>query len=127
VVRSGKDMTLLAWGAQVGVLESAATLVAEEGIDCEVIDLCTLAPWDQDTVANSVKKTGRLLINHEAPITGGFAGEIAACIQSSCFLSLEAPIVRVCGLDTPYPLCHEKEYMPDHLKTAAAIRASMTY
>ena len=127
VVREGKDITLLAWGAQMEIIEKAADMAKEEGIDCEVIDLRTLAPWDVETVTESVKKTGRLLINHEAPLTGGFAGEIAATIQQECFLYLESPISRVCGLDTPYPLIHEKEYMPDALKTFEAIKASVNF
>jgi 2-oxoisovalerate dehydrogenase E1 component beta subunit len=127
VVREGKDITLVAWGAQMEILEKAADMAAKEWISCEVIDLRTLAPWDVDTIADSVKKTGRLLINHEAPLTGGFAGEIAATIQQECFLYLESPISRVCGLDTPYPLVHEKEYMPDALKTFEAIKASVTF
>ncbi|MCG9756539.1 alpha-ketoacid dehydrogenase subunit beta [Shewanella insulae] len=127
VVQEGTDITVLAWGAQMEIAEEAAKMAAKKGISCEVIDLRTLAPWDVDTVAASVKKTGRLVINHEAPLTGGFAGEIAATIQQECFLYLESPISRVCGLDTPYPLIHEKEYMPDALKTFEAIKASMKY
>ncbi|QDF67168.1 alpha-ketoacid dehydrogenase subunit beta [Shewanella sp. SNU WT4] len=127
VVTPGTDITVLAWGAQMEIVEQAAAMAADIGISCEVIDLKTLAPWDVNTVADSVRKTGRLLINHEAPLTGGFAGEIAATIQQECFLSLESPIARVCGLDTPYPLCHEKEYMPDSLKTFEAIKASLAY
>ncbi|MCL1038136.1 alpha-ketoacid dehydrogenase subunit beta [Shewanella submarina] len=127
VVAQGSDITLLGWGAQMEILEQAAEMAAKENISCEVIDLRSLAPWDVDTVAESVRKTGRLLVNHEAPLTGGFAGEIAATIQQECFLYLEAPIARVCGLDTPYPLCHEKEYMPDALKTFEAIKATMNY
>ncbi|MCH4294502.1 alpha-ketoacid dehydrogenase subunit beta [Shewanella sp. 3B26] len=127
VVKEGKDITLLAWGAQMEIVEKAAEMAEKEGISCEIIDLRTLAPWDVDTVAESVKKTGRLLINHEAPLTGGFAGEIAATIQEECFLYLESPIARVCGLDTPYPLIHEKEYMPDALKTFEAIKASVNF
>ncbi|CAM3963733.1 MULTISPECIES: transketolase C-terminal domain-containing protein [unclassified Shewanella] len=127
VVQQGTDITVLAWGAQMEIVEEAAKMAAKKGISCEVIDLRTLAPWDVDTVAASVKKTGRLVINHEAPLTGGFAGEIAATIQQECFLYLESPISRVCGLDTPYPLIHEKEYMPDALKTFEAIKASMKY
>ncbi|MCG9746447.1 transketolase C-terminal domain-containing protein [Shewanella sp. Isolate8] len=127
VVQQGTDITVLAWGAQMEIIEEAAKMAAKKGISCEVIDLRTLAPWDVDTVAASVKKTGRLVINHEAPLTGGFAGEIAATIQQECFLYLESPISRVCGLDTPYPLIHEKEYMPDALKTFEAIKASMKY
>lgn len=127
VVEQGTDITLVGWGAQMEILEQAAQMAAKENISCELIDLRTLAPWDVDTVADSVRKTGRLLVNHEAPLTGGFAGEIAATIQQECFLYLEAPIARVCGLDTPYPLSHEKEYMPDALKTFEAIKATMTY
>ena len=127
VVRQGKDITLLAWGAQVEIVEKAADMAAKKGISCEIIDLRTLAPWDVDTLATSVKKTGRLLINHEAPLTGGFAGEIAATIQEECFLYLESPIARVCGLDTPYPLIHEKEYMPAALKTFEAIKATVNF
>ncbi|MGS0674238.1 alpha-ketoacid dehydrogenase subunit beta [Shewanella sp. 0m-4] len=127
VVKVGTDITLLGWGAQMEILEKSAEMAAKKGISCEIIDLRTLSPWDVDTVAASVKKTGRLLINHEAPLTGGFAGEIAATIQEECFLYLESPIARVCGLDTPYPLIHEKEYMPDALKTFEAIKASVKF
>ncbi|MBT1445516.1 alpha-ketoacid dehydrogenase subunit beta [Shewanella sp. JM162201] len=127
VVREGKHITLVAWGAQMEIIEKAADMAEKEGISCEIIDLRTLAPWDVGTVAESVKKTGRLLVNHEAPLTGGFAGEIAATIQEECFLYLESPIARVCGLDTPYPLIHEKEYMPDALKTFEAIKASVNF
>lgn len=93
----------------------------------EIVDLRSVLPWDAHTIAESVKKTGRLLINHEAPQTAGFASEIAATVQEKCFLYLESPITRVCGLDTPYPLSHEKEYMPDHLKTYEAIKRTLNY
>ncbi|NIB43588.1 alpha-ketoacid dehydrogenase subunit beta [Pseudomaricurvus alkylphenolicus] len=127
IVSQGSDITLLAWGAQMEILQRAADLAEAEDISCELIDLCTLLPWDVDTVAASVTKTGRLLISHEAPRTGGFAGEIAATIQEHCFLSLESPIARVTGLDTPFPLAHEKEYMPDHLKVFEAIKQTIHY
>lgn len=127
VVKEGSDITLLAWGAQMEHLQAAAAMAEAEGISCEVIDLRTLLPWDVETVAKSVKKTGRLLITHEAPITGGFAGEIAATVQEHCFLYLESPIARVCGLDTPFPLVHEKEYMPDQYKIFEAIKRSIHY
>ncbi|MGK0408920.1 MAG: 2-oxoisovalerate dehydrogenase E1 component beta subunit [Shewanella psychromarinicola] len=127
VVKQGSDITVLAWGAQMDIVEKACERAEKEGISCEIIDLRTIAPWDVETIAKSVTKTGRLLINHEAPLTGGFAGEIAATIQQECFLSLESPISRVCGLDTPYPLVHEKEYMPDELKTFEAIKATVAY
>ena len=127
VIKEGIDITLLAWGAQMEVVEKAAELAEKEGISCEIIDLRTIVPWDVDTVAESVLKTGRLLVTHEAPLTGGFAGEIAATIQQRCFLYLESPIARVTGLDTPFPLSLEKEYMPDHLKIFEAIKQSINY
>ena len=102
-------------------------MAANDGISCEIIDLRTILPWDIETVAQSVIKTGRLLISHEAPLTSGFAGEIAATIQQECFLHLESPIARVCGLDTPYPLALEKEYAPDHLKVYQAIKQSIEF
>lgn len=127
VTKVGSDITLLAWGAQMEVLDKAAEMAEKDGISCEIIDLRSILPWDADTIAKSVEKTGRLLINHEAPLTGGFASEIAATIQERCFLHLESPICRVCGLDTPYPLAHEKEYMPDHLKTYEAIKRTVNF
>ncbi|MGO2149547.1 transketolase C-terminal domain-containing protein, partial [Halomonas sp.] len=105
----------------------AVELAEAQGIACEVIDLRSLLPWDADTVAESVLKTGRLVVSHEAPLTGGFAGEIAATIQERCFLYLESPIKRVTGLDTPFPLVLEKEYFPDHLKIFEAIRESVNF
>jgi 2-oxoisovalerate dehydrogenase E1 component beta subunit len=127
MVKEGNDITLLAWGAQVEIIEKAAVMAEEIGVSCEIIDLQSILPWDVETICESVCKTGRLLINHEAPLTGGFASEIAATVQERCFLSLESPIARVCGLDTPFPLAHEKEYMPDHLKTFEAIKRTMDY
>ncbi|MFQ3219605.1 MAG: 2-oxoisovalerate dehydrogenase E1 component beta subunit [Paraglaciecola sp.] len=127
VVKEGSDITLLAWGAQMEILEKAAEMALKDGISCEIIDLRSILPWDAQTISESVMKTGRLLINHEAPLTGGFASEIAATVQERCFLYLESPIERVCGLDTPYPLAHEKEYMPDHLKTYEAIKRCVNF
>ena len=127
VVREGSDITLVGWGAQMEVIGKAAELAEEQGIACEVIDLRSLLPWDVDTVAESVFKTGRMIVSHEAPLTGGFAGEIAATIQERCFLYLESPITRVTGLDTPFPLILEKEYLPDHLKIFEAIRESVNF
>lgn len=129
VVRPGKDVTLVGWGAQTHVLCRAADMLAGEGagIDCEVIDLRTILPWDRETVINSVRRTGRCVVSHEAPITGGFGAEVAATIQEACFLHLEAPITRVAGLDTPFPLAFEKIYVPDALKVAEAVRRVMNY
>ena len=127
VVTQGNDITLLAWGAQMEYIEKAAEMAANEGISCEIIDLRSILPWDVETIANSVMKTGRLLISHEAPLTSGFAGEIAATIQGECFLHLESPIERVCGVDTPYPLSLEREHMADHLKIFEAIKRSVNF
>ena len=127
MTQQGKDITVLAWGAQMEIVQKAVEMAEKDGISCEVIDLRSILPWDADAVAASVKKTGRLLINHEAPLTGGFAGEIAATIQQMCFLHLESPIERVCGMDTPYPLALEKEYVADHLKTYEAIKRSVNF
>uniref|UniRef100_A0A7E4W6R5 2-oxoisovalerate dehydrogenase subunit beta, mitochondrial n=1 Tax=Panagrellus redivivus TaxID=6233 RepID=A0A7E4W6R5_PANRE len=113
IVKPGKDATLLAWGTQLHVVLEVANIAKEKlGIDAEVIDLQSIAPWDVDTVANSVVKTGRLLVSHEAPLTSGFAAEVAATIQRECFLNLEAPIARVCGWDTPFPHVFEPVYLP---------------
>ena len=127
VMQTGSDITLLAWGAQLEIVEKAAEKAAEDGISCEIIDLRTILPWDVETVASSVIKTGRLLVSQEAPLTAGFASEIAATIQQECFLHLESPIERVCGLDTPYPLSLEREYAPDHLKIYEAIKRSVNF
>jgi len=128
IMRQGKDVTLVGWGAQLRVLEAAADMAREkDGIEVELIDLRTLAPWDQETVASSVRKTGRLIISHEAPVTCGFGAEISAKMQEQCFLHLEAPIQRVCGYDTPFPLVFEKLYMPDVYKNYDAIKKAMEF
>ncbi len=127
VLKEGTDVTVLGWGAQMEVIEQAVDMAEKDGISCEVIDLRTILPWDVETVANSVFKTGRLVVTHEAPLTGGFAGEIAATIQERCFLYLESPIARVTGMDTPFPLVLEKEHLPNHLKVFEAIRSSVDF
>ena len=128
IVKAGSDVTVVGWGAQVHVLARAlADVEARTGISCELIDLRSILPWDREAIAKSVQKTGRLVISHEAPGTGGFAGEIASAIQSDCFLSLEAPIERVCGYDTPFPLIFEKYYLPDVTRIASAIERVTNY
>nr|KAJ0220866.1 hypothetical protein LSAT_V11C200068470 [Lactuca sativa] len=122
VIREGSDITLVGWGAQLAIMEQAC-----EGISCELIDLKTLIPWDKETVEASVRKTGRLLISHEAPVTGGFGAEISASIVERCFLRLEAPVARVCGLDTPFPLVFEPFYMPNKNKILDAIKDTVNY
>jgi len=127
ITRSGSDVTIVAWGNQVNVANKAAETAAGMGISVEVIDLRTLLPWDERTVIESVRRTGRLIVTHEAPRTGGFAGEISATVTEECFLSLESPVLRVCGYDTPFPLVYEKFYMPDQLKLLEAIKKSVNF
>jgi 2-oxoisovalerate dehydrogenase E1 component beta subunit len=127
VLKEGKDITVIGWGSQLYVLEKAVAMAAEVGIDCELIDLRTIVPWDIETVVNSVQKTGRALVSHEAPLTGGFGSEVAATIQERCFLYLESPVMRAAGLDTPFPLVHEKYYVPDAVKCFEMIKKTVNY
>ncbi|TAJ98550.1 MAG: alpha-ketoacid dehydrogenase subunit beta [Candidatus Manganitrophaceae bacterium] len=114
VVAEGKDVTLIAWGAMLHPTLKAADQMAEKGIEAEVIDLRTLSPLDSATILRSVEKTGRAVIIHEAPRTCGLGAEIAARLCEEALLSLEAPITRVTGFDTPIPLPKtEKYYLPD--------------
>ena len=123
VIREGTDVTVVGWGGHLQVLTKACNMAYEQhGINCELIDLQTIVPWDKTTIENSVKKTGKLIVSHEAPITCGFGAEIVASIQDSCFLYLESPIQRVCGYDTPFPLVFEKYYIPDAYKNLSAIQ-----
>jgi 2-oxoisovalerate dehydrogenase E1 component beta subunit len=123
VLKEGRDVTLISWGAMVRETSAAADALAEEGIDAEVIDLATLKPYDEETVLGSVSKTGRCVIVHEAARTGGFGAEIAAVIAERGLLSLLAPPVRVTGYDTIIPLPRlEQYYMPSVDRIAAAAR-----
>ena len=123
VLKEGRDVTLISWGAMVRETSAAADLLAEDGIDAEVIDLATLKPYDEETVLGSVSKTGRCVIVHEAARTGGFGAEIAALIAERGLLSLLAPPVRVTGYDTIIPLPRlEQHYMPSVDRIAAAAR-----
>ncbi len=119
VVRPGEAATILAYGTLVHV---ALAAVADSGIDAEVIDLRTLVPVDLETIAASVKKTGRCVIAHEATRTSGFGAELSALVQEQCFYHLEAPIERVTGWDTPYPHAFEWDYFPGPARVAAALR-----
>jgi 2-oxoisovalerate dehydrogenase E1 component beta subunit len=122
VARAGTAVTVIAYGAMVHV---ALKAVEETGIDAEVIDLRTLSPLDIGTIVASVKKTGRCVIVHEATRFGGYGGEISALIQERCFYSLEAPIARVAGFDTPYPHAFEWDYFPGPDRVAKALRGVM--
>ncbi len=112
ISREGKHVTMIAWGAMLYEALAAADQAAEQGVDCEVIDLRTLWPVDIDTIIESVKKTGRVVVVHEAPKTCGFGAELIALINEKAFLHLEAPPVRVTGFDTPFPYTLENEYLP---------------
>ncbi|CAJ1378061.1 unnamed protein product [Effrenium voratum] len=127
IVREGKDVTLIGWGNQVHRLLKAADLASEEGISCEVIDLQSLIPWDEETVLASVSKTGRCVVSHEAPKTSGFGAELASTVQERCFLKLEAPVHRVCGWDTPFPLAYEEFYLPTPLRVLDTVKKILEY
>jgi 2-oxoisovalerate dehydrogenase E1 component beta subunit len=117
---------LVGWGNQVNILKEASRLAKEQNnVSCEIIDLQTIIPWDKYSVMKSVKKTGRLLIAHEAPKTAGFAAEIASQIQEECLYNLKSPIIRVTGWDTPFPLVFEQVYLPDRFRCYEAIVSSM--
>lgn len=124
VAREGADVTLIAWSAAVNVAERAAEELSAQGISVEVLDLRSLNPLDVDGIAESVAKTGRVAILHEAPLTGGFGGELVATIQQECFYSLEAPIIRISAPDTPYPLGGVEDlYIPDVDRVVAEVAA----
>ena len=112
ILRPGKDVTVLAWGAMLYEAVAAADEAKKQGIECEVIDLRTLWPVDIETIVASVEKTGRVVVVHEAPRTCGFGAELVALVNEKAFLHLEAPPARVCGFDTPFPYTLEMEYLP---------------
>jgi pyruvate dehydrogenase E1 component beta subunit len=114
VLRSGTDATVIAYGPMVRTAMDAAAAAATEGRELEVIDLRSISPLDLGPVFASVRRTGRLVVVHEAPSNLGLGAEIAARVTEECFYSLEAPVLRVAGFDTPYPAARvEEEYLPD--------------
>jgi pyruvate dehydrogenase E1 component beta subunit len=124
--REGADVTVIAWGAMMRETMEAASQLAEEGLDAEVIDLRSLVPLDVDSVVASAGKTGRVVIVHEAPRTAGLAGELIALIQERALYSLQAPVLRVTGWDTVFPLKRSEHlYMPSVERIAAAVRRVM--
>jgi len=122
VVRPGEAVTILAYGTMVHVAQS---LIEAQGIDAELIDLRTLVPLDIDTIVESVKKTGRCVIVHEATRTSGFGAELSALVQEHCFHYLEAPVERVTGWDTPYPHSLEWAYFPGPVRLGEALKRVM--
>jgi pyruvate dehydrogenase E1 component beta subunit len=123
VERTGTDVTLVSWGAMTKETRGAADVLAAEGIEAEVIDLRSLVPLDRKTLVASVAKTSRVVIVHEAPRTAGFGAEVAAVLAEECLYDLTAPIQRVTGWDTVFPLKRgEHLYLPTVERVAAAAR-----
>jgi len=128
VLREGRDLTVVTWGGMVPDALEASERLAERGISVEVIDVATIKPLDADTIVASVVKTGRCIIAHEAPLTGGFGGEIAARLAKQAFTSLLAPIERVTGFDTVIPLPRLEEfYFPNADRIVVAAERALSY
>jgi len=127
ISRAGSQVTVIAWSGMVSIAEEAAKQAEAAGISVEVIDMRTLMPFDIDTILASVKKTGRCVIVHEAPRTCGFGAELIASIQERAIEYLEAPILRVTGLDTPFPYSLEHEYMPNPDRVLGSIRQTLEW
>ncbi|MEX0946050.1 MAG: alpha-ketoacid dehydrogenase subunit beta [Acidimicrobiia bacterium] len=126
VERSGTDVTLITWGAMTNETRGAADLLATEGVEAEVIDLRSLVPLDRKTLVGSVVKTGRAVVVHEAPRTAGFGAEVAAVLAEECLYELTAPVERVTGWDTVFPLKRgEHLYLPSVERIAAAVRRTL--
>ena len=122
IARDGSELSIITYGTLVHVATAAAE---ETGVDAEVIDVRSLSPLDTETLVESVKKTGRCLVAHEATRFGGYGAELAATIQKDCFYHLEAPVSRVAGWDTPYPHAFEWQYFPGLKRMVAGIRRVM--
>jgi len=128
VLRSGSDVTVAAYGPMVRVAMDAATAAEEDGHQLEVIDLRTLSPMDTGTLLESVRRTGRLVVVHEAPSTLGLGSELAARVTEEAFYSLQAPVLRVTGFDTPYPSSRlEEDYLPDLDRVLDAVDRSLAF
>lgn len=127
-VREGEAITLIAWGAMVALVQEAANLAEQRGISCEILDLRSLYPLDCELIAQSVQKTGRAVIVHEAQATNGLGSEILAAIHDTSFLYLRAPIERVTGFDVPVPLfALEDHYLPSVKRILASIEKAVHF
>lgn len=128
VIKEGKDITVVTWGAMVPDVQKAITMLEKDNISIELIDLRTIAPIDRETIVESVKKTGRFLVVHEAPKTLGVGAELISIINEKAFLSLEAPPTRLTGFDTTFPLPRgEKHYIPSPERIAKTILDLVRY
>ncbi|BDG45165.1 alpha-ketoacid dehydrogenase subunit beta [Saccharococcus caldoxylosilyticus] len=128
IVKEGEDVTIISWGATVPLVAKLAADMKAQGVDAEVIDLRCLQPLDIDTIMQSVEKTGRVMIVHEAVKTNGFGAEIAALISERALFSLSAPIVRVTGYDTPYPVPSvEDDWLPNAARIVEGVQMLMRY
>jgi 2-oxoisovalerate dehydrogenase E1 component beta subunit len=127
IAREGSQVTVLCYGAMVHTVLETAEKLASEGFDPEVVDLRSLVPLDVETILESVKKTGRVVVAYEAPKTAGFGAELSAIIAERALMHLEAPIARVAGFDTPFPYTLENEYMPSVDRIAKAIRETAAF
>ncbi len=127
IVRHGNQLTVLCYGAMVHVVNEAVEEGVKDGLDPEVIDLMTLSPLDEETVLRSAQKTGRVVIVHEAPKTCGYGAELSALIAEKALMSLEAPIARVAGFDTPFPYTLEAEYLPTPERVLAQLRTTARF
>jgi len=128
VVREGKDITIICWGAMVKVAEEVALKAQAEKVDVEIIDIRTLYPMDRGAVISSVEKTGRALVVHEAPKTGGLGAEIAAIINEKALLRLKAPVLRVAGQDITVPMPKAEDYyIPNAERVLRSIRKIMSF
>jgi 2-oxoisovalerate dehydrogenase E1 component beta subunit len=127
VAREGKDVTVFCYGAMVPVAEKAAASAAAQGIETHIVDLRTLLPLDEEAVLENAKRTGRVVIVHEAPRFCGFGGEISALIAENAIEYMEAPIARVTGFDTPFPNTLEHHYLPDERRVLDAIEHVFQY
>jgi len=128
IARPGRDATVVAYGPMVATALESATAAEKDGHDLEVIDLRSISPIDTATVVESVKRTGRLVIVHEASVSHGVGAELAARVQEKAFYSLEAPVLRVGGFDTPYPASRlEEEWLPNVDRILDAVDRSLEY
>jgi pyruvate dehydrogenase E1 component beta subunit len=128
VRREGSDVAVFTWGAMTRPALVAAADLADRGVDCEVVDLRTLSPLDRETLADSFRKTGRAVVVHEAPKTGGLGAEVAATLQEEALVYQEAPIKRVAGFDAPMPLhALEDYYLPQAVRIQDAILETVAF